>query len=298
MTVEPRVGHGLHRPVRLRQVDLPAHPQPHARGRSPAPASRARSCSTTRTSTPTGVDPVAGAPARSAWSSSGPTRSRRCPSTTTSRPGLRLNGDEEEGRRSTTWSSSRCKRRQPLERGQGPARQARLRPVRRPAAAAVHRPGHRGRAAGAADGRAVLGARPDLDAGHRGPDPASSRTSYTIVIVTHNMQQAARVSDRTAFFNHRRRRQARPADRDRRHRGDLQPTRPRRPPRTTSPAASADPPHPRRVPQAVTIVCDVGRPDTPRPHRRVACPDVANDLSPSALGRTPRGQPKRKSETT
>ena len=25
--------------------------------------------------------------------------------------------------------------------------------------------------------------------------------SYTIVIVTHNMQQAARVSDRTAFFN-------------------------------------------------------------------------------------------------
>jgi phosphate transport system ATP-binding protein len=27
------------------------------------------------------------------------------------------------------------------------------------------------------------------------------RRKYTIVIVTHNMQQAARVSDRTAFFN-------------------------------------------------------------------------------------------------
>jgi phosphate transport system ATP-binding protein len=27
------------------------------------------------------------------------------------------------------------------------------------------------------------------------------KTEYTIVIVTHNMQQAARVSDRTAFFN-------------------------------------------------------------------------------------------------
>jgi phosphate transport system ATP-binding protein len=26
------------------------------------------------------------------------------------------------------------------------------------------------------------------------------KDSYTIVIVTHNMQQAARVSDRTAFF--------------------------------------------------------------------------------------------------
>ena len=29
---------------------------------------------------------------------------------------------------------------------------------------------------------------------------AQLRESYTIVIVTHNMQQAARVSDRTAFF--------------------------------------------------------------------------------------------------
>lgn len=27
------------------------------------------------------------------------------------------------------------------------------------------------------------------------------KDEYTIVIVTHNMQQAARVSDRTAFFN-------------------------------------------------------------------------------------------------
>ena len=27
------------------------------------------------------------------------------------------------------------------------------------------------------------------------------KNDYTIVIVTHNMQQAARVSDRTAFFN-------------------------------------------------------------------------------------------------
>jgi phosphate transport system ATP-binding protein len=27
------------------------------------------------------------------------------------------------------------------------------------------------------------------------------KESYTIIIVTHNMQQAARVSDRTAFFN-------------------------------------------------------------------------------------------------
>ena len=56
------------------------------------------------------------------------------------------------------------------------------------------------RARGAADGRAVLGARPDLHARHRGPDD-ELKERYTIVIVTHNMQQAARVSESTGFFN-------------------------------------------------------------------------------------------------
>ena len=63
--------------------------------------------------------------------------------------------------------AARC---QPLERGQGPPRQARLRALRWSAAAPVHRARHRGAARRAADGRAVLGARPDLDAGDRGPD--------------------------------------------------------------------------------------------------------------------------------
>ena len=48
------------------------------------------------------------------------------------------------------------------------------------------------------------------------------KDDYTIVIVTHNMQQAARVSDRTAFFNLAATGQARPADRDGRHHEDLQ----------------------------------------------------------------------------
>ena len=51
------------------------------------------------------------------------------------------------------------------------------------------------------------------------------KSKYTIVIVTHNMQQAARVSDRTAFFTDRGRRRERPphrrAGRVRRHREDL-----------------------------------------------------------------------------
>ncbi len=45
-----------------------------------------------------------------------------------------------------------------------------LGPVRRAAAAAVHRPGDRRGARRAADGRALLGAGPDLHAGDRGPD--------------------------------------------------------------------------------------------------------------------------------
>ena len=49
-------------------------------------------------------------------------------------------------------------------RGQGPARPAGHRPLRRPAAAPVHRAHDRGRARGDPHGRAVLGARPDRDA--------------------------------------------------------------------------------------------------------------------------------------
>ena len=67
---------------------------------------------------------------------------------------------------------------------------------------------------------------------------------YTIVIVTHNMQQAARVSDYTAFFTAEvddKQRAARPAGRVRRHRARSSPARATSGPRTTSPAASAEP---------------------------------------------------------
>ena len=66
------------------------------------------------------------------------------------------------------------------------------------------------------------------------------KKDYTIVIVTHNMQQAARVSDYTGVLQHRGHRQARQARRDGRDQDDLLPARRRRRPRTTSPAASAD----------------------------------------------------------
>ena len=47
------------------------------------------------------------------------------------------------------------------------------------------------------------------------------KEDYTIVIVTHNMQQAARVSDQTAFFNLEATGKPGQARRDRRHREDL-----------------------------------------------------------------------------
>ena len=46
----------------------------------------------------------------------------------------------------------------------------------------------------------MFGARPDLDGEDRGADLGPSRWTYTIALVTHNMQQAARVSDYTAFM--------------------------------------------------------------------------------------------------
>ena len=90
--------------------------------------------------------------------------------------------------------------RRPLGRGQGPSRRERLRPVRRPAAASVHRP-----RPWPSSRRCIL-----FDEPCSAIDPIATakvedlierlKTDYTVVIVTHNMQQAARVSDYTAFM--------------------------------------------------------------------------------------------------
>jgi phosphate transport system ATP-binding protein len=131
-----------------------------------------------------------------------------------------------------TRSSRNPAPRRALGRGQGPARRARHRPVGRPAAAPVHRPRRRHRARSAADGRALLGARPDRHRAGRGTDRRAAQ-NYSVVIVTHSMQQAARVSQKTAFF----------------HLGNLveygdtdrsSPTPRTRAPKATSPAGSAE----------------------------------------------------------
>ena len=88
---------------------------------------------------------------------------------------------------------------------------------------------------------------PIATAQDRGPD-ARLVDDYTIVIVTHNMQQAARVSDRTAFFTadvDEHGDPTRPAGRVRPDDEDLHQPRRTSAPRTTSPAASAE--HPSRL---------------------------------------------------
>ena len=82
--------------------------------------------------------------------------------------GLRLSSQRCPRSRSRR-ASSRCLRDAGLVgRGEGQAQQVWPRAVRRPAAAAVHRAGGCGESDGAAHGRAVRGARSDLDAQGRG----------------------------------------------------------------------------------------------------------------------------------
>ncbi|NKS70311.1 ATP-binding cassette domain-containing protein [Rhodococcus hoagii] len=134
----------------------------------------------------------------SAWCSSGPTRSPRCRSATTWSPGSSCRACAT--RRSSTRSpSSRC-----AERTCG----TRSRPPRQAG----------GGLSGGQQQRLciarAIAVSPDvllMDEPCSALDPISTlaiedlitelKKDFTIVIVTHNMQQAARVSDQTAFFN-------------------------------------------------------------------------------------------------
>ena len=172
LDVRGQRGDGDDRPLGLRQVDRAALHQPHARGdpgrarRGPGDARR-RSTSTTPS-----VDVVA---VRRAI---GMVFQKPNPFPTMSifdnvAAGLRL--DAAQGRR------HRSERVEESLRGAGLWDEVKdrlgtpgHRPLRRPAAAAVHRAHDRRRARGDPHGRAVLGPRPDRDAEDRGADRASS----------------------------------------------------------------------------------------------------------------------------
>ena len=200
MTVKSQVGHRVHRPVRLRQVDHAAVAEPHARG-DPRRARRGqgRSSTASRSTTPS-VDPVA------VRRQIGMVFQRPNPFPTMSiydnvLAGNRLNAkrmkkseaDDDRralaeaaptsGTRSRTGSTSPAWA-SPAASSSGCASPARSR-----------------------SSREVL----LMDEPCSALDPISTsaiedlihelKSEYTIVIVTHNMQQAARVSDDTGFFN-------------------------------------------------------------------------------------------------
>ena len=109
--------------------------------------------------------------------------------------GLRVLGMKDDLRRAGRASPSAGSA---LGRGQGPPQAWRARSLGRSAAAPVHRAGSCRRAGRAADGRAASAL--DPIATTRIEDLMHGlKRDYTIVIVTHNMQQAARVADMTAF---------------------------------------------------------------------------------------------------
>ena len=103
------------------------------------------------------------------------------------------------GRTGRTRRASAARRRRCGTRSRTGSARARW-PVRRPAAAAVHRARDRDRARRAAHRRAGSALDPIATASIEELMHTLKRR-YTIVIVTHNMQQAARVADLTAFFN-------------------------------------------------------------------------------------------------
>ena len=174
-------------------------------------------------------------------------------------------------------------RRPPLGRGQGPARQARLGPLRRPAAAALHRPRDRGRARGPADGRALLGARPDRHAGDRGPDRRAEEPLHDRDRHAQHAAGGARQRHRPRSSTSRRPASPGGWSRSDATETDLHQPRRRRRPRTTSAAGSAERPRCRRLASNTrrsSTRLEEQRARRPRPGRRRARPHARGGRAP------------------
>ncbi|CAG9192655.1 hypothetical protein BVI1335_1140028 [Burkholderia vietnamiensis] len=161
-----REGHGVHRPVGLRQVDAAAHLQQDVRALSGA-ARRRRDPDGRREP----ADHQARHFAAACAHRHGVPEADAVPDVDLRQHRVR----REDVREAHALGDGRPRRMgadqsRAVERSQGQAEPERLRAVRRPAAAAVHRARHRDPSGSAAARRAVLRARPDLDGPHRGAD--------------------------------------------------------------------------------------------------------------------------------
>ena len=185
----------------MRQVDAAALPQPHARDDSHCTRRgerAARRPEHLRARRESHRRPAS----TSAWCSSARRPSRRCRSATTSPRGSRSRARRStRSRRQVDEVVERALRqRGAVGRGEGSPEGERDRALRRPAAAPVHRARARDRSARAAARRADGVARSAEQRRRSRSSSTSCGSDMTVVIVTHNMQQAARVSDRTAFM--------------------------------------------------------------------------------------------------
>ena len=162
--------HRAHRPVRLRQVHRAALPQPDERPGRRRPR-RGRGDLPRPEHLRQGRRPDRGAHAHR----HGLPEAEPVPEVDLRQHRLRPAGHRHEGRQHGRPGRAGPARRCPVGRGQGQAQAVGVRPVRRSAAAPVHRPHHRHPARRHPDGRALLGARPDRHRAHRGPDARAAR---------------------------------------------------------------------------------------------------------------------------
>ena len=169
-----RPGDRAHRALRLRQVDVLAHPQPDARagaGRGPGGPGAARRRGHLRPSAAAHREPP---PDRDGLPEGQPVpdhvrlrqRARRAEAHRPQGP--------RQGRRGRPRRAEPAQRRA-LGGGEGATRYAGIRALGWPAAAALHRPRPRRAPGRAAHGRALLGARPDVDQPDRGDHPGHRR---------------------------------------------------------------------------------------------------------------------------
>ena len=164
--------HRAHRPVRLRQVDAAADDQPHERP-DPRHAGRGRG----HVPRPGPVRAVRRPGRGPAADRDGLPEAEPVPEVDLRQRRVRAAAHRLQGRHGRARRAQPAARRA-LGRGQGQAQAVRPVAVGRPAAAAVHRARDRDRARRHPDGRAVLGARPALDAPDRGADGgAQARTT-------------------------------------------------------------------------------------------------------------------------